>query len=118
MSCLIIEKKIFFQLKIITLLVLNNETIHKTIKVKVKRKEWEAALSVIPNSLTWKLQLLDISINKLFKERLRNNHLGFLIERKKSKSAITEWIDELWYRIRRCLVPPKRPTFAQNREGD
>ena len=43
-----------------------------TSKVKDKIKECEIALSVISSSLTWRWLPLDISVNKVFKENLRN----------------------------------------------
>ena len=57
------------------------------------------ALSVISSGLTWRIQPLGISINKVFKEKLRNKHDDFWIIKNNiivSKSAIIEWIDELW----------------------
>ena len=47
---------------------MDNATTHKTIKVKDKIKECETALSVISSDLIWKLQVLDISINKVLKK--------------------------------------------------
>ena len=41
-------------------------TTHKINKAKDKIKEFESVLSVTPNGLTWRLQQLDISINKVF----------------------------------------------------
>ena len=61
------RKYSFFYLKCKTLLVLDNATTQKTSKVKDKIKECETELSVIPNSLTWRLQTLDIRINKVLK---------------------------------------------------
>ena len=49
-----------------TLLVLDNATAHKLSKVKDKIKEYEAALPVISNGLTWRLQQLGISLVKLY----------------------------------------------------
>ena len=45
--------------------------------MKDKIKECEAALSVIPSDLTWRQQSLDISINKVFKESLKNKYVGY-----------------------------------------
>ena len=69
-------------------------------KEKDKIKVCKTALSVIPNGLTWILQPLDISINKVFKESLRTIYAGYLAYNsniKVSKSANIEWIDELWH---------------------
>ena len=60
--------KIFIiNLKWKTLLVIYNVITHNTSKVKDKIKKCEITLSIIPNGLTWRLQLLGISINKVFK---------------------------------------------------
>ena len=48
-------------------------------QVKDKIKECETALSVIPCGLTWRLQPLNISIDKVFKESLRNKYVGYRI---------------------------------------
>ena len=65
-------ENIHFKFKIKTFLVLDNANTHKISKVKDKIKECEASLLVFLNYLTWRLQLLDISINKVFNESLRN----------------------------------------------
>ena len=58
---------------------MDNATTHKTIKVKDKIKECKTELSVISSGLIQKLQVLDISINKVFKESLRNKYVGYWI---------------------------------------
>ena len=93
------RENIYFLTKIKTLLVLDQSTTHKTSKVNDKIKECETALS-FPSDLTWRLQSLDISINKVFKESLRNKHVGYWICKnniKGLKSVIVDWIDELWH---------------------
>ena len=60
-------------------------------------KECETVLSVIPTCLVWRLQLIEINVHKIF---LKNKYVCYWISKnniKGSKSAITEWIDELWY---------------------
>ena len=67
-------------------------------KVKDEIKECETILSVIPCGLTWRLQPLEISISKVFKQSLRYKHVGYWICKnniKGSKRATIEWIDEL-----------------------
>ena len=58
---------------------MDNATTHKTIKVRDKIKECETVLSRISSGLIWKLQVLDISIHKVFKESLRNKYVGYWI---------------------------------------
>ena len=70
------EKIFIFNLKWKTLLILDNVTTHKTSKVKDKIKECETALSVTPSSLAWRQQHVDISINEVFKESLRNKYVN------------------------------------------
>ena len=66
MSSWSMEKILIFNLNLNTLQVLDNATTHKTSKVKDKINECETALSGIPSALTWRIQLLDIYINKMF----------------------------------------------------
>ena len=68
-------------------------------KLKDKIKECWTALSVISSCLTWSLQPLHISINKVSKESLRNKYVRYWIWKntKVSKSVIEERIDESWY---------------------
>ena len=69
-------------------------------------KEWETALSVIPSDLTWRLQPLDISINKVLKESLRNKYVGYLQERYKSIKECnhkTDW----WIRYSESAIAMK-----------
>ena len=47
--------------------------------MKDKIKEFETALSVIQRGLAWKLQYLDISINKMFKESLEANMYAIVL---------------------------------------
>ena len=47
--------------------------------MKDKIKECKTELSVISSGLIWKLQVLDISINNVFKESLRNKYVGYWI---------------------------------------
>ena len=68
-------EKIYIDLKRRTLLVLVNATTHKTSKVKEKFKECDTSLPMIPSRLTWKLQPLDIVINKILNENLRKDML-------------------------------------------
>ena len=56
-------------------------TTHKASKVKDKIKECETALSVIQSALIWIVQHSDISINKVFKESLRNKYVGYWISK-------------------------------------
>ena len=47
--------------------------------MKDKIKKCETALSVIPSGLSWRLQPLNISVSKVFKESLRRNYIDFWI---------------------------------------
>ena len=53
---------------------------------------------MLPSGWTLKQHSLNISINKAFKEYLRNRYISHCIENnnvKVSKSAILEWVDEI-----------------------
>ena len=69
-----------FDLKWKSLLVLDNPSTHNTINVKEKLKECESAIWMIPSGQTWKLQPLDISINKVLKQNLRNEYVKYCME--------------------------------------
>ena len=46
------------------------------------------------------MQPLDISINKVYKQSLRNTYVGYWIGKnniKVSKRTIFKWVDEFWY---------------------
>ena len=100
MSSWSMEKIFIFNLKWKTLFVLDNVTPHYKNNVKDWIKECGTALSVISSRLTWKLQLLNISFNEVFKESLRSVYAGYWTYKsniKGTKSAIIKWIDELWH---------------------
>jgi len=54
-----------------SLLVLDSVEFHKTEAVKTKAKELNTILSFVPPGLTHKLQPLDVSFNKPFKQRVQ-----------------------------------------------
>ena len=58
-----------------TLLGLNDTTTHKISKVKDNIKEYETTLIVKQSGLTWRLEQLEIGINKVFKENLRGKYV-------------------------------------------
>ena len=63
-------------------------------------KECEVVLWVILSGLTWRLQQLDICINKVFKQCLINKYEDNLIVKnniKVKKNVIIEWFDEWEY---------------------
>ena len=59
----------------------DNATTHKISKVRDKIKENKTALSLISNGLTWRIQSLDISISRVFKESLRSKYVGYWISK-------------------------------------
>ena len=65
-----------------SLLVLDYVTTQNTSKIKDKIKKCKTALSVIPSGLAQRLQPLDISFNKVFKESLRNRYVCYWISKK------------------------------------
>ena len=62
MSSWSIEIIFIIQLKMKTLLVLDNAITHKTCKVNDKIKKCKTSISIIPSGLTRRMYLLNISI--------------------------------------------------------
>ena len=88
-----IVKIVIFQLKMKNAIVLGNAITHNTSKMKDKIKECEAALLVVVGDLTWRLQLLDISIKKVFNKSLRKKYVGYWIRKNKSIRECNHWVD-------------------------
>ena len=65
-------------------------------------KNCETVLSVIHNGLAWKSQLLNININKMFKESLRNKYLCHwiakaILKQQRVLHRMDWWTIEFWF---------------------
>ena len=83
---------------------------YKTDNVKEKFHRRGTLMAMIPGGLTKKLQVLDISVNKSFKSRLRSRWENWLINgyknytksgnlKRVSYEEITKWISEAWNEV-------------------
>lgn len=93
-----------------SLLMLDSAPGHKTAEVKAKFRENGTTLAMIPGGLTKKLQVLDISVNKSFKSRLRNKWEQWMINgfkeytksgriKRASYEEICKWISQSWEEV-------------------
>ena len=90
-----------FKLKKDTLLILDSLGSHKTPGVKELFKEMKSKLVVVPGGLTCKLQPLDRSINKPFKDALKKRYTEYCIEEcdsdaKVKREKVIDWITQIW----------------------
>jgi len=99
------RKSVIFSRK--SLLMLDSAPDHKTDDVKNKFHPSGTLMAMIPIGLPKKLQVLDISVNKSFKSRLRIKWENWLITgiknytksgnlKRASCEEITKWISEPW----------------------
>ena len=79
------------------MLVYNSFEAHVTDTVKVSFKRKNTDLAVIPGGLTFLLQLLNLSLNKLFKDGVRKQWMADGIH--KLKELIYLWILQVWKAI-------------------
>ena len=88
---------------------------HKTEQVKRSFKNENTDLAVIPGGLTSVLQPLDVSLNKPFKDRVRQKWMAWMAEgiheltaggrqKKPSEELMCQWIGEAWRDIPREMV--------------
>ena len=90
-----------------SLLVLDSFSAHKTEVVKKRLREKKTNIAIIPGRLTFKLQPLDVSLNKPFKAKVRNQYNHWMSEaikeytpsgkiKRPSYSLVATWIKESW----------------------
>ena len=90
-----------------SLLVYDAFEAHVTDPVKAAFKRENTDLAVIPGGLTSLLQLLDVSLNKPFKDRVRKKWMQWMADgiheftatgrqKKPSEELICSWISEAW----------------------
>ena len=91
-----------FVVKKVTILVMDDASMHKIHIVKNKIKECKTKISMIPGGLTRYLQPLDVSINKPFKDKLKKRYTKYYMNQQDIKARVTQenminWIAEVWY---------------------
>lgn len=102
------RRNILFHQK--SMLMLDSAPGHKTDEVKKKFKDHGTLMAMIPGGLTKKLQVLDISVNKSFKSRLRSKWENWMINglkeytksgslKRASYEEICTWISQSWEEV-------------------
>ena len=84
------------------MLVMDGASMHKFDVIKQRINDWETSISMIPGGLTKYLQLLDVSINKPFKDEFRNKYTDYWMQTKNSNAKISQhdlvnWVWEVCY---------------------
>ena len=84
------------------MLVMDDASMHKLDVIKQRINDWETSISMIPGGLTRYLQLLDVSINKPFKDELIKKYTDYWMETKNSNAKVSQndlinWVWEVWY---------------------
>lgn len=85
-----------------TILIMDSFTVHKTSAVLQQLHACGTMVEIITAGYTSQLQVLDVGINKPFKNYIRESyeswmrdHLGAKVQR----PDVATWVDEAWYRI-------------------
>ena len=79
------------------MLVMDGASMHKLDVMKQRINDWETSISIIPGGLTRYLQLLDVSINRPFKDELRNKYTDYWMQTKISQHDLVNWVWEVCY---------------------
>ena len=83
----------------ITMLILDEATCHLTGKVRRKIEGFGTVLEFIPGGYTSKLQVMDVGLNKPFKEKMRDHFDMYQVETnctKPSRQDVSKWIKGAW----------------------
>ena len=85
-----------------SLLIMDSAPVHISEEIKSLYLSNNKRLLFIPPGLTSLLQQLDLSINKLFKEGIKNKYAEYLIKNKDTSNIfnredIIKWISDVWY---------------------
>jgi len=98
-----------------SMLVLDAFKGHLTDSLKNQLRKMKTELVVIPGGMTSVLQPMDISINKLFKDRLRQQYLTWIVDpaceltetgklKRAAPSEIAPWVSAAWKAIPESII--------------
>ena len=97
-----IEKvwKPFAEKRSVSMLIIDSCTAHLTSSVKQAIEELGTVLEIIPGGYTSKLQVMDVGLNKPFKDRLRDQVDDFLAHHeegtKPTRPVVAGWVKTAW----------------------
>jgi hypothetical protein len=89
------------------LLMMDNFSVHQTQKVRDNVSELGTLISMLPPNMTSRVQVLDVGINKPFKDNMRWFYSNFFVENaelnpkpKVTREIMAKWIADSWEMIR------------------
>ena len=103
----LIWKPIAINLPGMKLLLLDEATSHMTADVQRAFAALETDVEYIPGGCTASLQVLDVGINKPFKDRIRKNYEQFMIASttiKPLREHVSQWIGNSWMDIQKEMI--------------
>ena len=85
------------------LLLLDNFSVHKTNATHTTLAEFGTMVQMLPPNFTSKLQILDVGVNKPFKDRLTAIWMQWMVDNDKdtkiTRAIISHWIADAWEAI-------------------
>ena len=89
-------------------LILDQHTSHKHKDVLHYFHEFDTEVDFLPPCSTDTLQVMDVGINKIFKERLKSKYWNWLITvpegSKPNRKEISHWCKDVWDSIDMCTI--------------
>ena len=91
-----------------TMLIIDEAPSHMTANVRLAIAECGSFLEYVPGGFTSKLQVMDVGLNKPFKDRIRECVNVFMVMNacgtKPSRQVVAKWVRDAWYDIRPTTI--------------